>query len=206
MLLSQTASLKIVNFMQKNKIISNDEKNCYLYCYEFVLDLILYNGSIFILGSIIGNPILAILYILTMTPTKMLAGGAHATSREKCSIISYTISILILLISQFPIYIEHSILFIVFLLCITIIIIFSPVETPNKSFSLPQKKKLKKYCIYYSLFLILLYLLLLYKKQGEYILLMNLCAIMIAVNQYIGILINKNDGRKKYAKSQHCGL
>ena len=195
--LSHNISSKIVNFMVRNQIISSTKIDCYLYCYEFVSDLLIYNISIFILGCIIGQPFLAMLYIITITPTKMLAGGAHANSRKMCSFISYTITILIFLLSQLSVNIDYTYLIISFLFCMISIIILSPVGTPNKTFPLIRKKSLKKYCFYYSLFLLMLYLFLSYKRMYQYILLMTLCVIIITVNQYIGIRVNKKYGEKE---------
>ena len=197
MSLARRISIKIVNYMAENNIIPVNEVDFYIYCYEFVLDLLIFNLSVIVLGFLLGHPLLALLYIITLTPTKMLAGGAHANSRSMCSIISYTITLAVLLATQISFHWNDLILLIIFLLAIISIIIFSPVETPNKKFPAERKRTLKKYSFFYSSFLVLLYLILLYKNFTQYIFLMTLCVIIIAVNQYIGIIINRKSKEKE---------
>lgn len=197
MSLAHRISIKIVNYMAENNIIPINEIDFYIYSYEFVLDLLIFNLSVIVLGFLIGGPLLALLYIITLIPTKMLSGGAHAGSRGMCSVISYAVTIAVLLAVRIPIQWNTLVFLIIFLLCICSIIIFSPVETPNKKFSAERKKLLKKYCFFYSLFLILVYIIFLYKNFTQYIFLMTLCVIIIAVNQYIGIMINRKSEEKE---------
>lgn len=195
--ISHYISHKLCNYMVKNNIIDSEKIEFYLYCYDFVFDLIIFNASILIIGCILHVPVLALLYIITITPTKMMAGGAHASSRETCSFISYFTAIMALLVIKIPvIYIPNQFLFIAFTCSIISIVILTPIDTPNRRLDVSKKSILKKYCIMYCLFLFILFILLyfLYFKQGVF--LMTICVIIIAINQYIGIITNKLSGDK----------
>ena len=65
--------------------------------------------------------------ILTLVPLKMMAGGAHANSRKMCSLISYSVFFMVLLLSQVSVGNYYILQFILFLLLIGVVIM-TPVE------------------------------------------------------------------------------
>lgn len=192
MKLSNWASKNLASFMSEHNIIEAEKKEIYSYCFDFILDLLFFNVSILLIGFILKEPWLSIIYIITMTPTKMMAGGAHANSRGMCSIISYAIAIVsIIFASNISSIVANSwIEMPIFFIFLISIVSFAPIDTPNKRLNPLNRKHLKKCCFLYSLILGIIYLFFFYFIAGYTI--MTVCVIIIAINQYIGILINKH--------------
>ena len=43
-----------------------------------LLDLVCFNGSLLLMGVVLHNFLNSVIYLLTLVPLKMMAGGAHA--------------------------------------------------------------------------------------------------------------------------------
>lgn len=210
MRISNQLSTNLTSLMSEQNIIPKDQKELYAYCFDFVLDILFFNISILLIGFIFKEPFLAVLYIITMTPTKMMAGGAHANSPEACSAISYMIAISsILCAANMPLSsISTQIELPVFFACVISITTLAPVDTPNKKFDTIKHNRLKKNCLLYSCILAVIYLALFHLGYTKYYSIMTICVMIIAVNQYIGIYINlheKRNGGERH-ETKHCNL
>ena len=89
MKITETLSVKITDIFIDNHVLPFQQRAAYIYCFDFCFDLFLYNLSLLILGIFFHHGWLALVYVFTMSPLKMLAGGMHASSRGICDIISY---------------------------------------------------------------------------------------------------------------------
>ena len=89
MKITETLSVKITDIFIDNHVFPSRQRAAYIYCFDFCFDLFLYNLSLLILGIFFHHGWLALVYVFTMSPLKMLAGGMHASSRSICDIISY---------------------------------------------------------------------------------------------------------------------
>ena len=70
--------------------------------------------------------------------------------------------------------------------------IMTPVEHPDQSFSLRQRKRLKTIATIYSCFLLGMSLFLLGFAQVKYCVTLVLCVLVVFSNQIIGILLYKS--------------
>lgn len=123
-------SRKICTVLTDNHIISPEENKFYLYCFDFVLDNILFNASIFLIGVLLNVPLQSALYLITMIPVKMFAGGAHASSRMKCSMVSFSVFLMILFLTgQFAATTPQGMIHLIFFLSIFLILYMAPVGT-----------------------------------------------------------------------------
>lgn len=191
MKLSNYLSKKIVAILAVNHVIAEKEKDLYLYCVDFLFDVIIFNLTILLVGILCRKATIALLILITLSPTKMLAGGAHAPNQLLCSIISYSISFLILFFVD-PLSLFSSYLWVIlFLVSLVTILLMCPVDTPNKRFLKSQKKKLKIICSIYSFCLSILFFILFLLHCKSLYTTMCLCVIVIAINQGIGIFLNQ---------------
>jgi accessory gene regulator protein AgrB len=177
---------------------------------EYALDLILFNGSLLLIGAFTKNFINSVFFIITMAPLKMIAGGAHAKSQGVCSIISYSVFILTMAISQIATNVKLSLFnlpYISYILCaLTVaicvgIIFLAPVDHPNKRFDNASKKKLKKISFFYCIAICMLQMFMLQYSQTftniskphayRYSFTVFTCLIVIFVNQIIGKIIDR---------------
>lgn len=174
--------------------IRENEKELYSYCFGFLADLIFYNISILIIGGILGNFQIACLYILVMSPLTMMAGGIHAPTALICDIISYSISLIVILFTpKIAPQIPPIILLTIYFICYIFIIILSPVDTEKKCHSEIQRRKLKKYCFLYLLTISMIFLLFLINKMPAYYGTISVCTAIILINQIFGIITEKKE-------------
>lgn len=161
MKITETLSVKITDIFIDNHVLPFQQRAAYIYCFDFCFDLFLYNLSLLILGMFFHHGWLALVYVFTMSPLKMLAGGMHASSRSICDIISYlTFCIGIIVTIYLPVpAIQTFPSFWCFCVLLIAIIILAPVDT--KSHRLTQKKKRRLKCLtaIYSIMLLSLYLI-----------------------------------------------
>ena len=80
MKITETLSVKITDIFIDNHVLPFQQRAAYIYCFDFCFDLFLYNLSLLILGIFFHHGWLALVYVFTMSPLKMLAGGMHASS------------------------------------------------------------------------------------------------------------------------------
>ncbi|MBQ9199041.1 MAG: accessory gene regulator B family protein [Lachnospiraceae bacterium] len=192
MILSEKLSKNITNILIDNSIIDNCQSDAYIYCLDFAFDLIFFNMSLLIIGLFTHSFFLSLLYIITLVPIKMLAGGAHAKNVTSCSIISYIVYILTLISSHIISFITYINIPIIILTGIGICIL-APVEHINKRYDAAIKKKIKKYCILNLAFIYILLIVMLLLKLYIYCNLIILCLCIVFFNQLIGLLINGDD-------------
>lgn len=200
MKLSVYLSKNLASFMSEHEIIEQNQKELYAYCFDFVLDMLVFHISILLVGFLLEEPLSAFIYLLAMTPTKMLAGGAHANSQTACSIISYTVALgCILSTAHIPqsVMIAWQEQWLVFVSCSIIIALSAPVDHPNKRLDTIKRKHAKKNCIIYLLFLALVYICFYLHHCMKYCTLMTVCMIIIVINQYIGYFTGKSRNRTK---------
>ena len=187
MIITKKISDRFARSLVESKQISPEYEEAYSYCVDFVLDLLVFNLSLLLIGGLVHNFYTALVYIISLTPLKMVAGGAHANSRLMCSVISYTSFGLIVFISCI---ISPNLYFMIpaFLISVVFIVFLSPVEHKNKRFDKEGKKKLKKLSIVFSIILTIAFFVLLKLSLLKYCLTMSLCVLTIFVNQLIGLI------------------
>lgn len=186
----------VADCLTETGIIRENEKEIYSYCFGFLADLIFYNISVLIIGGFLGNFQIAFLYILVMSPTKMMAGGMHAPTPLICDIISYSVSLSVIVFTpKIAPQIPPLYLLSVYLICYIFIIILSPVGTKNKRYNKVQKVNLKKYCFLYLSAISLIYLIFFINKMSAYYGIISTCTAIILINQVIGIIINVKEQR-----------
>ena len=190
MILTKKISDKFAKSLVETGQIDKEFEESYSYCIDFVLDLIIYNLSLLIIGAIFHNFITALVYIISIVPLKMVAGGAHANTRGMCSIISYASFGLTILLSCL---INPNTVFLIvsFFVSVPLVILLSPVEHENKRFDAAGKKKLKRLSLIFSLIITVLFLLLLKFSLYKYCFTISICVMTVLVNQLIGLVIFK---------------
>lgn len=190
MKISNTAAVHITDYFTETGIIDKTNKESYIYCFEYAIDMILFPLTLIFLGFIFNKFIPSVIFCAILIPLKMLAGGAHASTRIKCSIISYGISVVTLLnyntLHIFPL----TLLIICYILCFGTITFLAPVDHKNNKFSTETKHKLQKYCFIYLCMLSIIYILFVYNDLPQYYLMINACTLIVAANQIIGKFTN----------------
>lgn len=188
MKISNTAATHITDFFINSGTISQDDKDSYIYCFEYLFDMTFFPLSLILFGIIFKRFIPSLIFCLIVLPLKMAGGGAHASSRLKCSIISYSLYFITLFCYPLLDSIPLIFLNICYILCCALIICLAPVDHKNNRLDSDKKHRLKKLCILYIILISVVYTLIVYNDISEYHLMINACILIIAANQVIGKL------------------
>ena len=190
MLLSDLLSKQLTQICIDNQIIKAHQADIYHYCFSYVLDVLLYNITILLLGFLLHRPLQALLFTAITFPGKTIVGGAHASSPERCRILSYGIFLLSLyFISTY----SFSKLFAIIPYSIACVILLrlTPVDHPNKRLNPEQEHWSKFLChIFITLITLVFYTTICFNKTIYYNLIV-LCITILMCNQIIGILQNR---------------
>ena len=186
MKISNAAATHITDFFINSGTISNDDRASYIYCFEYAIDTIIFPLTILLSGFIFNRFIFALLFAVVIIPLKMSAGGAHASTRIMCSILSYSLYFVTLFCYQLLGNIPLTLLNICYIICCVLIMYLSPVDHKNNRLASDAKHRLKKFCIIYIISTV--YTAFVYNDMPEFYLMINACIFIIAINQIIGKL------------------
>lgn len=144
-MLLNSLSEKIADFLFSDS--SDYPIEIYVYGIKLIISSVVGMCVIFTIGLFTGYFTQAMIYIVTLSLIKSFAGGYHANTYLMCNVIS-GISFLFALIMYFPLLRmskSEVLITTVLVFCVTLltIILFSPVEHPNKKIEQSDKKKYK---------------------------------------------------------------
>ena len=195
MVLSNICSKHLTKILYENGKIQPEFREAYQYSIDLAMDFVLFHGSLILLGLLTGHFLSVCIYIITMTPLKTLAGGAHAKTPLMCSIISY--SVFFLTIYAVPtIRISSELSFVAIILLGILIFTHAPVNHPNKQFSENQRKRIRNVLLIYLITGSIINLILLI-FQSEDLLIIALCCYLITYfNQMIGLILYREVNTK----------
>ena len=144
-MLLNSLSEKIADFLFSDS--SDYPIEIYVYGIKLIISSVVGMCVIFTIGLFTGYFTQAMIYIVTLSLIKSFAGGYHANTYLMCNVIS-GISFLFALIMYFPLLRmskSEVLITTVLVFCVTLltIILFSPVEHPNKKIEQSDKKMYK---------------------------------------------------------------
>lgn len=184
MIMSEIISNKITNALATNKMIDTKLTKVYQYSLEYLLDIIIYNLSILLLGWLLRCFLLSLLYLIVTTFLRKFSGGFHASTRLQCSILSYFFYFITIFSTRiFFNYTKwYSFLFSkpnvatsIYLCAALLIVILSPVIHPNKHMNYNDKRRLKKNTALTILIISIFFYILLKNRLQIYCLLIIIC-------------------------------
>ena len=97
---SNALSKHITKKLSQRNIIDTQHCPIYEYCISYLLELIIFFFTLEIISIVLGRPMEGILFFLIVVPLRSLCGGFHATSRGKCTILSYSCYLVAHFVSQ----------------------------------------------------------------------------------------------------------
>ncbi len=189
MVISKKISDSFSKSLADNKLISDEYVDSYSYCMELMLDILIFNGSLILIGCFLHEFLNSLIFILALVPLKMVAGGAHANSRIGCSLISYSVFFSVIILSN-VLHINGIMLLIIAAISVFGITVLSPVGHANKHFSASQKRKLKKISFILSIGLFITSTVMIQFNEMKFSFTITACLLIIFINQIAGMLIN----------------
>lgn len=141
-------SRKLTDFLCSKSIIDSSKKEIYQYGYEVFISGLTGIIIALIIGILSSRIIDAIIFLVYFIPLRQLCGGFHADSYLKCNIV-FTAVFTAILTCSFFIPVKFSLISVIICSIFTFItmLLFSPVENPNKPLDNDQIAKNRKKCL-----------------------------------------------------------
>lgn len=187
MVISNKLGNNISRSLTDRGLICEEYRDSYAYCLEFMFDIILFNTSLILIGFFMHRALLSVIFVLTLTPIKMVTGGAHAGSRLSCEVISYAIFVAVILLSSFILVNARAEFLISLALCVTIIIL-TPVEVSDRSAVIANRKRLRIICVIFCAAALTAETIFLLNGYADCADVIFLCLAVTFINQIIGLL------------------
>lgn len=166
------------NWVNKN-IISKEDYELYHYGWFVVLsDLWLFAFTL-IFGVIFNITLSSIVFFVTFFLIRRFAGGFHAKTELHCQLISLSfLFFCIVAIKYLFINIDNSYLFIIDLICVIVLPLVSPADSPQKPLTLNERKQFKRIVTYIGVILFAANCILLYFKI-KFVAVAIICALVL---------------------------
>ncbi len=184
-------SERIAHKWVQKKIISEEDYELYHYGWFVVLTDLWLFASTLILGIIFNITLPSVFFFVTFFVIRRFAGGYHAKTELQCQIMSLSFLFLSILAMKFLLFnIDDIYLIILNLICVILLPIFSPADTPQKPLSLNERKKFKKIISIISIILLIADFILIYYGI-DFIAVPVICAFILeTVLVILGRLLN----------------
>lgn len=183
-------SSRLIESLVENNIIKENEIEYYQYSltgfFEICFNLLF---TLFI-GLFIERFFETVIFLITIIPLRSVAGGIHAEKEVTCFIVSITVYIFSLLLSQ-HINVDILISLCVFILLSILIGILTPVDSIHKVLNDEVILKQKKTYEIISLFNSVIFILLICFKLTRYYKLILVIMTVVFITQALGIVKNK---------------
>ncbi|MBQ3510590.1 MAG: accessory gene regulator B family protein [Peptococcaceae bacterium] len=136
----------IASFFVQKQFITKEQLTVYTYCFEFLLSILLFWTSIFLLAWVTGSIIPTLFYYVTFYIFRTAIGGYHAKTHLRCYILSMLTFSLFLIISHVLQFFAVHMFFTLPLLILSGILIwrYAPIEHSNRPFTSQEYLKFRK--------------------------------------------------------------
>lgn len=136
---------KIIDKQLEENAISKEDANIYRYGYILVCEVLINIIVAALIGAISGDWLLIIIFLIIYIPLRSFCGGWHADKLWKCTIYSNLIIVLMIVSSEYVVETFAGIdLFVLFIICLLLVLCWAPVETKSKPISIDEGKVYKK--------------------------------------------------------------
>ncbi len=133
---------RLTRHLLRCNIINEEDKDIYIYGLELLVSFIFSVSIIILLGVLLNSIFETIIFLMVFILLRGFSGGFHARTYWMCSFVTFLTYGISLLFSKL-IFIHLIGYMILFVIGVIIMIIFSPIDHPNKALSQKQKKKFK---------------------------------------------------------------
>lgn len=190
-------SQKITEKLLESGIISEEERELYIYGLFILISTVMYFVLTCIFGLILGCFFESVIFFTAFQFIRKYAGGYHAATETRCEIMS-TISLFacIVVIRLSRSYDLDTVLFCISLIAAAIIAFFSPLDTPEKPLSEKEIQYFRKIS-WIILFVITAAAIITYCVSFDPVLIP--CCLSLILE---GILLSAGKIKKSYLKSR----
>ena len=191
MIISQKISHYITDALCEADIVKKEEKDIYIYCFDYIIELLISFIIIMLSGIFTKQISVSVIFLLTAFSIRSFGGGIHASTPAVCSIISFLIFYAVLFAAKPLSGIMSLGWCIVQIVSIDVILLFAPVDTPQRPMKPEKKKKLKKRSIAVCIILAASFTLFYKYKLQLYYGTLAICSFIFSISIFIGYIVNK---------------
>lgn len=184
----------LINKLLKNKLISEQDTNIYLYCSNNLIETCFYSFTMLIMGLLLHNFINTILFLLILFSIRSFSGGFHSNTTIGCFFLSYFLYI-INIFSANQLENNTFVTPISFTILIIIIVLLSPVDCRQKRLSYKQKNIYKKICLILCLSALAVFIFLYFLHNDKMNIIFTSFVTILSI-QIMGIIKNLREGKK----------
>ena len=135
----------------KSDIIEGSQRDVYQYGFEILLSHISYIIVFFTLAVLTQTFVCSLLFGVAFFVTRSIAGGYHAATYSVCHLLSLLNQVLFIFVIVFLPQEYHPVASVVAILMSSgLLLIFAPIDHPNKPFIKTERKRFRKMCCVYA--------------------------------------------------------
>ena len=135
----------------KSGIIEPQQRDVYCYGFEILLSYVAYILLFVVLAVFTGTIFYSLLFGVAFFTTRSIAGGYHAATYSVCHLLSLLNQVLFILLIVFLPQEHHPVASVVAILISSVLLlIFAPIDHPNKPFIKTERKRFRKMCCVYA--------------------------------------------------------
>ncbi len=195
----QEMARKTAEKMSNHSIIESKSIHIYAYGLELLYSSLAGVVALIIVSVACGKPFLWIPYLAGFVPLRLSGGGFHAKTHFRC--ISAFSSIYLLILLMVKLYaIPAKVWLITCFVNLIVILLFSPVATPNKPLKEYQNKANRQNSLIWGVANLLGYVVLifLFTSKSQWISMYFAGSSMAGLSMLLAVVINKKERRKLY--------
>jgi len=135
----------------KTDVIEEQQREVYLYGFEMLISNIVYVFVFLILAILTQTILCSLLFGISFFITRSIAGGYHAATYSMCHLLSLLNQVLFILLVTLLSQELHPVASVVSILMSSgILLIFAPIDHPNKPFIKTERKRFRRMCCVYA--------------------------------------------------------
>ena len=132
-------------------IVESQQHDVYCYCFEILLSYVAYALVFIVLAVFTGTFFYSLLFGVAFFTTRSIAGGYHAATYSACHLLSLlNQGLFILLIVFLPQEYRPVASVGATLMSSALLLIFAPIDHPNKPFIKTERKRFRRICCVYA--------------------------------------------------------
>ena len=131
----------ITDTLIEGGVIKSEERNLYVYCFGTIVEMLANIITTILIGILLGRLPATLIFLLVFIPLRSTVGGYHCETSGKCFILSMSVYLSIILTYKLSSIIPTRTCVLFCVIDFALILILSPVASPNKPLSLMERKK-----------------------------------------------------------------
>lgn len=132
-------------------IVESQQHDVYCYCFEIFLSYVAYALVFIVLAVFTGTFFYSLLFGVAFFTTRSIAGGYHAATYSACHLLSLLNQGLFILLIVFLPQEYHPVASVgATLMSSALLLIFAPIDHPNKPFIKTERKRFRRICCVYA--------------------------------------------------------